>query len=271
MLQNLHTHTVFCDGINTVEEMCESAIRLGFDSLGFSSHSPTEFNLDEEIKDMPQYISAVRNAQQKYGDRLKIYLGCELDAFTLPSVDRAQFDYTIASTHGAFKNGKPIYFDYSYELALSHVRDDFGGNGLLFAELYFETLLTMKKKIGGDFVGHFDLVSKFSEMDPSLINVESKEYKTMALDTLRTLRRDYDLFEVNTGAISRNYRTRPYPAPFILDEMKNLRCKLLLTSDCHNATYLDVYFKESVEYILSHGFTELYYLTDTGFVPEKIK
>ena len=37
MLQNLHTHTVHCDGIDTVENMCESAIRLGFDSLGYQS------------------------------------------------------------------------------------------------------------------------------------------------------------------------------------------------------------------------------------------
>ena len=33
MLQNLHTHTLFCDGIDTAEQMVRAAISKGFDSL----------------------------------------------------------------------------------------------------------------------------------------------------------------------------------------------------------------------------------------------
>lgn len=40
MRQNLHTHTTFCDGTNTAEEMIQAARELGMDSLGFSGHSP---------------------------------------------------------------------------------------------------------------------------------------------------------------------------------------------------------------------------------------
>ena len=39
MKQNLHTHTIYCDGINTPEELVEAAIAKGFDSIGFSGHS----------------------------------------------------------------------------------------------------------------------------------------------------------------------------------------------------------------------------------------
>ena len=39
-LQNLHTHTTYCDGKNTAEEMVQKAIELGFRSLGFSGHAP---------------------------------------------------------------------------------------------------------------------------------------------------------------------------------------------------------------------------------------
>ena len=38
-LCNMHTHTVFCDGKNTVDEMVESAIKLGMKTLGFSGHA----------------------------------------------------------------------------------------------------------------------------------------------------------------------------------------------------------------------------------------
>ena len=37
--QNLHTHTTFCDGKDTPEELIEAAIAKGFDSIGFSGHS----------------------------------------------------------------------------------------------------------------------------------------------------------------------------------------------------------------------------------------
>ena len=41
---NLHTHTSFCDGKNSPEEMVRSAVEKGFDVLGFSGHSYTPFD-----------------------------------------------------------------------------------------------------------------------------------------------------------------------------------------------------------------------------------
>ena len=32
---NYHTHTVFCDGDNTAQEMVDRALELGFEHLGF--------------------------------------------------------------------------------------------------------------------------------------------------------------------------------------------------------------------------------------------
>ena len=39
ILSNAHTHTTFCDGKNTAEEMVQAALDNGFVSLGFSGHS----------------------------------------------------------------------------------------------------------------------------------------------------------------------------------------------------------------------------------------
>ena len=41
--RNYHTHTDFCDGQNTPEEMAEAAAKKGFTALGFSGHSYTDF------------------------------------------------------------------------------------------------------------------------------------------------------------------------------------------------------------------------------------
>ena len=37
ILQNLHTHSVYADGKDTVAEMARAAFEAGFDSLGFQS------------------------------------------------------------------------------------------------------------------------------------------------------------------------------------------------------------------------------------------
>ena len=42
--RNYHTHTDFCDGQNTPEEMAEAAAKKGFTALGFSGHSYTDFD-----------------------------------------------------------------------------------------------------------------------------------------------------------------------------------------------------------------------------------
>jgi len=270
MLQNLHIHTKFCDGDNTVDEFCLRAIELGFDSIGFSSHSPCILSKSETLTDVPAYIKAVREAQEKYAGKLGVFLGVELDALTVDGFPCELFDYSIASVHGATLGEREIYFDYDYEISKKHVTEDFDGDGFAFCELYYKTMLTMPEKIGGDIVGHFDLITKFSEKFPPLFDHDSKRYRTLALDTLHTLRKKYDIFEVNAGPIGRKKLTRPYPAPFILKEMKALECKLVLTTDCHMTERLDVGMDYAREYIKAAGFNEIYYLSRGGFFAERI-
>ena len=43
---NFHTHSNFCDGKCTAEEMVIAAIEKGFDTLGFSSHCIHPLNPD---------------------------------------------------------------------------------------------------------------------------------------------------------------------------------------------------------------------------------
>ena len=38
-LQNLHTHTNYCDGAETPEEIVVKALEMGFSSIGFPGHS----------------------------------------------------------------------------------------------------------------------------------------------------------------------------------------------------------------------------------------
>lgn len=269
MLQNLHTHTTFCDGKNSAREMIESAISMGFDSLGFSGHAPTVQKTDWEMKDVDGYKNEILKLKEEYADKIKIFLGIELDRYSEGAFEDKGFEYKIGSVHMAFKNGAQIDYDHAYEQSRSYIDELFDGNSLEYARLYFSTLAELPSVFDFDFVGHFDVLTKFSEKHPELIPIEGKEYRNMALEALHTLKETHEFFEVNTGAISRGHRTTPYPAPFILDEMKALNCKLILTSDCHAGNAIDCNFKEAKEYIKSHGFDHLYYLTESGFKGER--
>lgn len=270
MLQNLHTHTLFCDGKDTPEEMIETAIERGFDSLGFSSHAMTDKHSRIEMRDVPGYVSTVSALKEKYKDKIKIFLGIELDYYSAGVMPGFDWDYAIGSVHLFKKNKHFVEYDHSYEHTKKFIDEDYSGDGIAYVKDYYAVMADMPNRLKADFVGHFDLVTKFSEQHPELFDIESKEYKNAALESLHAVREKMELFEVNTGAIGRGFRTAPYPAPFILDEMKRLDCKILLSSDCHNRNYLDCHFKESCEYLRAHGYDTLYYLTENGFVGEKI-
>ena len=270
MLQNLHTHTNFCDGKNAPEEMIEAAINLGFDSLGFSGHSPTVYKTDWEMHDLSGYAKKITELKEKYEGKIDLYLGTELDYYASAEVFGIKYDYTLGSVHMLPKNGVQVDFDQSAEATEKHIREEFSGDAMAYARAYYGLVADLPNKMDFDIVGHFDLITKFSEKRPNLIDIDSKAYKSIALEALHAIREKKEIFEVNTGAISRGHRTTPYPAPFILDEMKLLKCKLILTSDCHDKNALTCNFNEAKEYIRSHGFDTLYYLGKDGFWGEKI-
>ena len=72
ILRNYHTHTVHCDGNNTVEEMVQSAITNGMAALGFSGYATVPFDLRycTSPEDFPPYIEAVNLCKEKYADQI---------------------------------------------------------------------------------------------------------------------------------------------------------------------------------------------------------
>ena len=271
MLQNLHTHCTHCDGRNTPREMIERAISLGFTSLGFSSHANTRFGDSCELRIDPYaYANDINGLKAEYADRIKIYLGTELDYYSAGIMPDGLFDYQIASVHYAMKNGEKICYDYSIEHSRDAIDRLFDGDGLKYAAAYYENMADLPRQLKGDFVGHFDLLTKYEVKAPDLFDTGSPEYRKMALEALVAVREGFEFFEVNTGPIGRGYKPTPYPAPFILDEMRAQGCKLIITTDCHNKDYLDCGFSEAIELVRAHGFTEIYELTDSGFTGRKI-
>ena len=68
MLANFHTHSTFCDGKNTVEEVALAAIEKGFCAIGFSGHGYTDYDLRYCMKNTDGYIAEIKNLKEKYYD-----------------------------------------------------------------------------------------------------------------------------------------------------------------------------------------------------------
>ena len=258
---NLHTHTVFCDGVNTPEEMVMSAIDKGLVSFGFSGHGYTSFDFSYCMKNTEEYINEVLRLKEKFKDKIQVYLGLEEES--LEYCDRSQFDYIIGSSHYYCADGKLFDVDNDVEIAKSAV-EAFGNNPVAAAESYYEKFCDYILKRKPDIVGHFDLLTKFDEKYDSIFT-GNKEYEAVAEKYLLCAIKSGCLFEVNTGAISRGYKTRPYPS----DKLLHILCKndvgVVITSDCHSAQGIDCFYDETENILKDVGFKYTYMLLDNEF------
>ena len=99
-LQNLHTHSVWCDGADTLEELVLEAIRLGMDTIGFSSHSYTPFDRSCCMTDTDGYIAQCSALKSKYRGKINILCGVEADYYSdTASYQGKDFDFVIGSVH----------------------------------------------------------------------------------------------------------------------------------------------------------------------------
>ena len=265
MIQNLHTHATFCDGKNTPEEMVRAALSLGMDALGFSSHAPCPVPGDDAGM-RPEQVSAYRaevlRLREQYAGRLEIFLGLEQDYFFFPNQE--SWDYVIGSVHYVEKDGTYLGVDYSEAVFLQNVEQHYGGDFYAFAEDYYRLVGDVAERTGCQIVGHFDLITKFNEGD-RLFDTTHPRYMAAALAALDRLAERDVIFEINTGAMSRGYRTAPYPAPALLRAMRERHIPICITSDCHSRANLLCAFVQAAELARSCGYREQMVLTRRGF------
>ena len=262
-MQNLHTHTTFCDGANTPEEMIVAAIHKGFDSIGFSGHSYAPYSKYWGKTDRAEeYKKTVSELKKKYDHKIKIYLGLEVDMYSQAKM--VGYDYLIGSVHYLKIGEEHVGFDRSEQEIETLIKKHFGGNGMEYAKYYYKTLAQLPQYGNFDIIGHFDLITKHSD-NRTFFDTTSKEYLSAAFEAAEILSKKIPLFEVNTGAISRGYRKTPYPSIQIISQFKKLGLGAVITSDSHSTNTIDCGFDLATELLKECGYKEKYILTDNGF------
>ena len=232
-MTDYHVHTSFCDGADDAETVVLSAIEKGVEILGFSGHSYNPFDVGYCMeKDTSAYRAEIERLKKKYKDKIKILCGIEQDITS--GTPEKVFDYVIGSVHHVVCNGENIPVDNTKELLQSGICRHFKGDVYSFCERYYEDVASLSRTVKPDIIGHFDLVTKFTEKG-FLLDEENPRYVaayTKAAEKLVLLNVP---FEINTGAISRGYRSAPYPSLSQMKKIAELGGKFILTSDCHSA------------------------------------
>lgn len=267
---SLHTHTTFCDGKNTPEEMVLSAIEQGGITLGFSEHSqvydPDGQNWGMSSEGTLMYIEEIKRLSKKYAGEINILLGIEQD-YTA-GIATYPFDYVIGSVHAIIKDDIRVDVDINSQVLMDFIKNHYDAEPMLLIKDYYELVANLVKQTDCDIIGHFDLVTKFNEKYP-FADTSSKQYRTYALEAVDALIEEDRMFEINTGAVSRGWKRNPYPENFILSRLAEKNANIILNSDTHSRETIFYFYDEAIEYARSCGVKELCVYKEKTF--EKIK
>ncbi|MBQ2971952.1 MAG: histidinol-phosphatase [Ruminococcus sp.] len=230
---DLHIHSTYSDGKDSLEDIVLAAIGMGLSKIGFSDHSYTPF--DESycisIEDIPRYIDEISVLKEKYKDKITILSGIEQDFFSTENTDK--FDYVIGSVHYIKVDDGFVPVDETKEILLKASEQYFQGDIYKLIDSYYDTVADVVDKTNADIIGHIDLITKFNE-NGILFNEGNCRYIKAYQKACDKLLASNKVFEINTGAISRGYKKSPYPSSDIYEYLKSKGAKFILSSDSHS-------------------------------------
>ena len=239
-MSTYHLHTTFSDGENTAEEMILEAIARKCPEIGFSDHAPLPFKetwaMDEDA--VPEYVKALEELREKYKDKIKVYIGIEQDYYS-PEL-KWKPDYIIGSVHYIKHGDDYLPLDLSPSATRENIEKYYDGDACAYCEDYYALVADVYNKTKCDIIGHFDLIIKFNEKLP-LIDTSAPRYIEAENKALKALLNTPAHFEVNTGAITRGYRTKPYPSEEVIKLISDNGGSLVLNTDTHSTFSLDMH------------------------------
>lgn len=269
---NYHTHTSYCDGKESPQEIIEEAVKKGFDIIGFSSHSAFPFGSDWHIspRETLKYMQDVKDAAEKHKGKIKVLCGFEADyipGMTKPSLkdDYSSLspDFLIGAVHYLVTNEGNFTVDDSAENVRRGIERFFFGNGKKCVQEYFYSEREMLKKCDFTILAHADLIRKRNGALDFFSENESW-YRNEIRETAKAASKAGIIAEINTGAISRGAMDDVYPSSEFLSLLHDFKVPVTLSSDAHEKKNLDFAFERAMKAALDAGYTEIAFLDENG-------
>jgi DNA polymerase (family 10) len=109
---DFHVHSKWDGGKNSIEEIAEYAIKMGYEYVGIADHTKflkIEHGLDE--KQLKERNKEIDRLNQKFKGKIKILKGCEANILPDGKIDISddclrELDFVIAGVHSKFKMSK---------------------------------------------------------------------------------------------------------------------------------------------------------------------
>jgi len=231
---DLHNHTHYCNhATGTIDSYIERAIELGIDIYGFSEHAPMDFDHSYRLgfEQLPCYLDDVANTKRRFGDKIDIRCGLEVD-WIEGLVDRrvldADVDYLIGSVH--FLKG----WGFDNPEFIGKWKNS---NIDLLYKSYWEAIKMMAQSNMFQIVGHIDLIKIFNFFP-------SKDPLEYALDALDAIAKAQMAIEINSAGLRKPCKSL-YPSLEILQAAKERSIAICFGSDAHATNQVGLGYDEA--------------------------
>ncbi len=276
-ISNIHTHTTYCDGKNTIEENILIAINKGFISIGFSGHSHFDYDISSmSVANTIKYLEDIKKCKEVYKDKIEVYAGIEGDYYSNLSKDtdiEMGLDYRIGSVH-FIEDDEGNYYpidnsEDKFIYALNYFSDI-----KEIAKRYYNNIIKMINTQKPDIIGHLDLIRKYNKNN-KYFNVYDKWHIDL-IDNVLLAIKDYNknnglmMIEINTGKVKEDNLKAYYPNDLTIKRILELDIPIIVNTDCHVADRLDNYYIDMIDTLREVGFSSVKMLINNNFIDVEI-
>ena len=222
MKVDLHNHTKLCNHAEgEIDDFIEAAVKKDIKVFGFSDHAPMEFDKEYRmnLSQMTLYERNVKEAKERFKDRIEILLGYEVDflpGFIKERVLNAKVDYLIGSVHflGSWGFDNPEFIGEYKNKDIDKIYQD-----------YFDAIEQMAKSNLFNIVGHFDLIKVFNFRP-------KKDVRILAKNALKAIKKSNMVLEISTAGLRKPVKEL-YPSRELLEVAYELNIPITFASDAH--------------------------------------
>jgi len=247
-----HVHTTRSADCDTpIEESCKAAIAAGITEIAFTDHVEHELaDMSYGYYDYHGFMEDVSRVRERFGDRLTILAGAEVDFNTRIRDEVGEwldthpgYDFIIGSCHYG-DNGEIIFPEYFDHRSVQQV-----------FEAYYVQLIAAAETGWFDTLGHIDLPKRYAppaagDYDPLACEDLLRQLFSVLIEKNRS-------FEINTSGLRQAPKTS-MPAGQIVGLYTSMGGKLMtIGSDSHFAHHIGNGFEETLAMLQLCGITEL--------------